>query len=234
MAIQTFSDLYSAISRYLGTGDSPTGESLAQAKSIVNNGYLRLINFHKWSHLVRHATLITVANSPEIALPEDFTERAGDRIEFDAGANYPPLESRSERQIRNFRVADASVSNPRFYALAPMPYSKETGNRYKLILHPTPSAAWTLHYSYRFAPEKLTDPNDVPIGAGNLASALLACCLAQAERTEDERSSTQESAAKERLAEAKAADTVLAPDRLGNAGAVERPCGRYIRDIDYS
>jgi len=219
MAVLTFEDLYKAVSRFLGTGDSPSGDDLTHVKDLANRGYRRALAERDWSFLSIAASLTTVSGTYKYWLPSDFNRVIGGRVSFSLGEVYSDIVERSYQQIVAMRAACNSTTQPQFFAVIAGDYNTSVGTRYQLSFYPTPDDAYTLHYEYIFDPPLLVNTDDIPAGFGDFSQAILQCCLAEAESAEDEAAGPQEAKAQRALIMASGKDAKRVPGSLGYNGS---------------
>ena len=217
--IHSFQELYNRVAKFLGTYGSsgPSGDSLTDAKNVVNDAYRRFLDAYDWSFLKNEYQIITSSGTWQYQLPEDFANIIG-TINYGADEIYPPLEQRSVGQIRNFRAENDWSSYPEYFALRAGEYSKEFGQRTDLIFYPTPDAAYPLWFLYKVEPPKLENVADIPIGGSEYSGVLLQLCLAEAESSMDEVAGVQEQKAAGMLAQAINKDVRKRPHTLGYFG----------------
>lgn len=219
MAIRTFENLYKPVSRFLGTGDTPTGDDLSRAKDLVNRGYRRALGEHEWSFMQAIGTLTTINGKYSYWLPDDFERMFAGVIAFDLNDVYPDIIERSWQQLQSKRAEISETTTPRYFAIDSGIYSKTAGTRYSVSLYPTPEIAYILHYPYIFDPPEMADADDRIVGTGDFSNAVLACSLAEAETTEDEKIGPQEVKAQRVLATTIQKDITKVPSFLGYNGA---------------
>lgn len=187
-----FSDIYTAVSDFLGYSTSDATE-LATVKSIVYRAYRQFLmplnpktgGIHTWSFLKKTATITTSDNNWKYALPDDFREIVG-KIYFSSSDGYSPLFKINRQDILQRKVTNNSTTIPEVFAVVNSDYDMTTGSSYELWLDPVPSGTWTLHYTYVFYPPKPESTTDKVIGGPLAQEALLELCLAIAEQSEDD------------------------------------------------
>ncbi len=221
MAVLSFENMYNAVSRFLGTGSTPSGDDLSTAKDIVNAGYRRCLGEYDWSFLRTSGSLTTVANNYTAWMPDDFDRMLTGRLSFDVDQNYSDVLERSYQQIREMRSHLSLTTEPQFFCVVADQYSKTAGTRYRLLLYPTPETAYLLHYSYKFDPVELSDAADRVVGSGDFSHAVLQASRAEAESSEDETAGAQELKAQRAIAAAMEKDKLNAPSFLGYNGSGE-------------
>ena len=197
---QTFVELQREVGYFLGWGrtdGSWTTAQLNRIKDYVNAGLRQFLlppapegqESHRWSFMRAYAgTINTVNGTTAYDLPDDWgggTEAfhwavAEDRAQIPVVSNEELVAIRGEKSV-------TSVSTPLIAAIRAKPFVPATGQRYEVLLHPTPADAKPLTFNYSVDIDKLaTDGHFTPGGAAH-SETLLQSCLAVAElRTHDE------------------------------------------------
>ena len=192
----TFVDLKVEVADYLGYGrtESSWGSSSAsRVDSCVQSGYRQFLAAgpapsvplgFEWSFMKPTTTLATVAATYSYTLPDNHVGIFGP-LTFEPDKGYIGVEHVSEARIRQLRqLGDSSTSpsgRPVYYGIQPIAGTETTGQRFKLILYPTPDAAYTLTYRFVEAQNVLTDTYKYPLGGQLHSETILASCLAIAE-----------------------------------------------------
>lgn len=219
----TFLDLYTHVSEFLGIGSSPTGTNLTKVKAIVNRAYRQFLSPidtrvnkpHTWSWLKKQATLLTVADKWQYALPDDFGYLTSD-FHYDDEVGYGPIVKRSADFIWNQRKDITSSDYPMAYAVVPSMHDKDTGTAWDVWFYPPPNGAYLLRYAYMIQPQKLESDTDYPLGGVFAAEALLELCLAVAEQQDDDMQTTHHTElANDMLQKLVVMDTIDAADSVG-------------------
>jgi len=228
----TFQDVYTKVSEFLGTGSSPSGTSLTNAKNVVHRGYRKFLfpidmrtgKQHTWSFLIKQAVLNTKDGEWVYDLPADFKRLAGPfRHEKDSG--YPEMVHTTIERIWQMRAGVESTNYPHFYAIKSAPYVKEIGTAYQVVFFETPNNNYRLNYSYVFRPPKLENDDDVFVGGDEASEAILECCLAIAEVEYDDTIGIHNQMADRLVQQLIQDDTPLIADSVGKN---YDPAVRYI------
>lgn len=134
---------------------------------------------HTWSFLHRMETIEVNQGDSTAQLPQDFVGVTGEFV-IETGKGRLPVVP--EAQLRALIAKDPNEDTPRYASIR----SKmgEEGQRYDLILYPTPKDDLTLSFRYAVNPGDLSDDNQFPYGGRQHAEAVLASCLAVAEDRE--------------------------------------------------
>lgn len=220
----TFSDLYSEVSDFMGTGLSPSGDNAIRAKKYVNAGYRTWLAgtipgepAHHWSFLQVTTTLTLVANQYYVALPDDFGILRGRPKFFIGQALSGGLDERTAEEIFDLRSSqNGVVGTPRLFAIInASPASASVSERKRMVFSPSPLSAYQLVISYRRLPGALVNDTDVPLGAQLHSDAILEACLAAAEQRSDDTQNLHTKQFLLKLAQAIELDRANAPKRLG-------------------
>jgi len=145
----TFATLYGRLLSHAIDG-TPTADEITEAKTTVNDGYLRFLMEDDWSFAVKSTTLsVTATNNGVESLPTDFDHFITDPI-VTTYQGIQRLEWRSPEWIRERWYATSSATGYcQFYALEPVAFVASSGERWQILLYPLPSANQTLSYTYR-------------------------------------------------------------------------------------
>lgn len=149
-------------------------------------------------------------------LPDDFGGAEG-RFTFGADEGFVPIPQIDQGQLRALRMRTRN-GRPQFVALRMKSVSTtpDAGQRYELMVWPTPDAAYTLHYEYRAIPQKLTDAKPFPLGGMRHSETLKASCLAVAELEMNDESDLHRSRFLQLLAADVSADREsIVPETMG-------------------
>ncbi len=190
----TFSDLYKEVSNFLGLGLSPTGDNLTLAKKYANDGYRLFLmgmdprsgRAYAWTFLSpeRSLTLAAGAADGRYALPDDFAAILDDPTlsAETSGARPGRLAPRSAAYIRQLQASRAPGGPPRYYAVVPRALEAAVGQRYDLLVWPTPAASCEARLRYRVQPAAMSADTDRPLGGPPHALTILEAALAVAEQ----------------------------------------------------
>lgn len=141
---------------------------------------------HRWSFLRPVETLETVAEQADYELPATFASLDGDLTFSEDSGVLHTVSNIGEGRIRGLRQEQASPGKPVFCAVRPKTHSgsETSAQRWELLLHPTPDAAYMLSYRCRINPDALDEsaPDSAyPPGGMQHAATILSSCLAAAE-----------------------------------------------------
>jgi len=189
----TYSELYSRVSDFLGTGSTPTGDALTKAKAIVSRGYRNFLypidprtdEAYEWSFLKPLYTLPIQSGKWKYALPDNFSNLVTDPA-YDDSSGHASLRKVSPEQILDLRSAGTASNPPAFYALVTSPYDMTIGSKYELWIHDAPDAAYNLKFFYKIDPLEPSATSDELVGGIRAIEAILESCLAVAETQEED------------------------------------------------
>jgi hypothetical protein len=223
----TFSDIYTKVSEFLGTGSSPTGAKLTKAKNLTYRGYRRFLfpkfvrtgRAHTWSFLRQDGTLSTEAGKYEYPLPEHF-EWFWYPPQFSKNSNYPQIKPVTMQQLLQLRSSHTSNSYPQFWSLGTMPFDVSVGTRYKLVIHPPANQVELIHFGYVIEPDKPTADAEYFIGSAADSECILECALAEAESQEDDNIGHHDARAKDLLHTCIERDLKRVPQTVGSLDAL--------------
>lgn len=151
---------------------------------------------HTWSFLHAMHTLTTKANKNLYEMPLDYLGVNGDLV-IESGKGRIP--SVPEAQLRALSAKDTASGVPEYAAIRSRHTTTE-GQRYDILLHPTPKEEYNLTFRYAVAVPDLSEENPFPFGGRQHAETILASCLAVAEEREDGKQGEKYQKFMERLA----------------------------------
>tara|TARA_B100000519_G_C14254494_1_gene444301 strand:- start:1427 stop:2530 length:1104 start_codon:yes stop_codon:yes gene_type:complete len=233
----TLSLSYADIRKELGwfmfgerTSSNWSSDEGAQIDDIVKSG---LRNFYhppptnnsprgyKWSFLEPTTTLSTVAGTSDYTLSADFGGLVGPMTYSTDDSRWFPIEMTGEHRIRVLRQRDYATlkSDPRLAAIRPINSDGSNGQRFQIMLYPTPDKAYTLSYRYHALPGKIDSTYPYPKGGEAHAETILESCLAVAEARMDNNAGIHAAAFQNRLNASISYDKMMhTPDYQGYNG----------------
>lgn len=223
----TRSELQIAIADFAQLGRAvPTDtDDLARVNQAIKTGLRRVYwphlvlgegSAHEWSWMRPVMTFSTVADFEAYQLPSDFGGIEGD-ITFAEGQAYRLIRIRGENFIRQLQQNNIGTGIPKYAATRPLK-SGFGGQRYELILWPTPNGVYDLTFRYNINPNALASTNDYPLGGPALAETILQSCRAAADQVFNDNVGAEHSLFIEQLKVSVSLDRrMLAPERLGYA-----------------
>ncbi len=256
----TREDLRREVADYLGLGrDYNSLAGGAQSQDVVDSAIRRGLRqfyypppidenrrMHQWSFLRPVATLTTVIDQDTYSLPEDFAAMDGSLTYLSGTQHLHMTEVRftSEYEIRVQQAKTKSVTFDRPVLAAVQPVgvapSAASGQRWELLLWPTPKAVYQLQYRYMVQPQDISvggDPFDANdrflLGGAAHAETILQSCIAAAESMRSDRTDEYQRFI-QRLAQSIAFDSAATtPERLGYVGdpSEYQPVSRRDRPI---
>jgi len=211
--------LREAVGHYLGYGPDSDSWSDAQVREIarcLDAGYRMFLyppplpnaaGGHEWSFLKPVRTLVTADGDGTYDLPDDFGGLVGDLTVTGEDSGYWPVKVTGESTIRAYRSGSPDrEGRPECAAVRPKAATGSLGQRFELLVWPTPDAAYTLEYAHVALPGALSADRPHPYGGAAHAETLKAACRAAAEQMLDDQQGPQFSAFMQALATSVAVD----------------------------
>ena len=217
------------VGRYLGLGATVanwTTEETARVDRHIQAGVRRVYYpppikegdiGHEWSFLKRRASGLGAAGSTNIT-----TGVASYVLPDDYGGGLTGFQSIASSNLRDIRIIDLDELNglnasnnrsdvPEYAAIFPTSTGVvTTGQRWSLIVYPTPNATYEVRYKYDALTDKLvTSTNPFPLGGGRLSELYKSAILAEAEYAEIDTRGPKHSEFMAQLANAVAYDNQL-------------------------
>lgn len=191
-----YADLQAAVGFYLGwTGTSAnwTSEQSDRIDDVIKSGLRRFYHppivdgsLWKWRFLRPVFTLTTTASDMDYDMDDDFGGLDCDYLTFAAGEYYPPVRVVAEEQIRDMFTTNNYDGYPRYCATRAKSSTGASGQRWELVLWPTPDDAYVLTGRYQALQNELSDSYPYPLGGEPHAETIRAACLAVAEEESQE------------------------------------------------
>jgi len=105
----------------------------------------------------------TITPDGNYTLPDDFGVVMGSFL-YAPSAGYPKLNASTPQAIRDTRALAGGGAWPRYWAVEPVAFDSTVGQRWQLLLYPTPATARLLHYQYRVNPALMDTDAEYPPG----------------------------------------------------------------------
>jgi hypothetical protein len=194
-----YPEIAAEVGQFLGygrTSGSWTAAQLATVNSVVSSGLRQFYTppplngqpRHEWSFLYPITTLATVASDYDYTLPDNFGGICGNFSYATTASVNRSVQIVGEHAIRELRQGCTSTGSPRYAAIRPLAFDGTTGQRFEVVMFPTPDAIYTLTYKYKIIPNAISTGNPYPFGGMSHAETILESCLSVAEqRMDDER-----------------------------------------------
>lgn len=191
----SYEDLTKAVRVFLGMPAGSTDES-DKVDMYVQSGVRNFYYPHavegvdpnfEWTFLKPVGEIVTVADTEDYDLPDDFGRIAGN-IFFESDLHVCPIIVVSESEIMLRRQSAVSTGYPQIASVRHKESDGTDGQRQEICFYPTPSEALTLSYRYEAFAGKLTSTALYPLGGMKYSELIVESCLAVAEqRANDER-----------------------------------------------
>lgn len=198
---------YGSLSRDVYEVESWTADQKAEIEEAVQDGLRWFYSppplpgeraAHEWTFLRQRRTFCTTQSTVfEYDLTDEYAGYEGNLTIRTSSAGYTPIVVVGEAEIRQARSLAGSVQSgiPCYAAILAV-----SERSHRLLLHPTPGAAYTIEGKMLLAPRKLSKDNPYPYGCTQHSMTILEACLAAAERTKYDMDGHHLGAAFERLA----------------------------------
>jgi hypothetical protein len=157
----------------------------------------------------------TVTANGNYDLPDDFAAIDGP-LTFGSQEWFTPLPIMGEAMMRERRQFDALTGIPYMAAVAIKSGAATAGQRYQLMLYPTPDSVYNLSFRYVVLPDSLTAGASYHLGGAQHSELILASCMAAAEIHRSQVRGARWEAFIQRLAASVSMDNLLAPETLGS------------------
>lgn len=171
---------------------------------------------------------------PEYDMPTGFEGIIGKELYYEPGQSdyYPPIQERHDDQIQTRRQDDPYHDRPLYWSLRTVEFDATVGSRRRLVLYPTPDAAYVLKAPMQLRPTMIDSTNIYPIGGEQLSQVILEACLAAAERLYDDAERVHTKRFQEMLPLAIAADLeTSSPRTLGPDSPAGEPVDLEARKV---
>lgn len=195
----TYTDLQEEVGRYLGWNETIanwTATNTADFLRILKGGLRKFYlpgppnpgePEHQWSFLRVNATITLAVGDADYDLPDACDGRVVDgSVGYASGANERRLSKTDEAAIRMLQANEPVSGTPVYYAVRAKAHAPTTGQRYEMLVYPTPSQAKVIHYSYQTLPDAITSTNIYPHGGAAYSQVILEAILSEAERLLDD------------------------------------------------
>lgn len=213
----TYAAIVYQVARYLGWSTDTTTWSSTQSAdfaAVVREG-LRSFYFpalspdepqYEWSFLRRFSTVTFAAGDATYDLPDDFA------------CIVPESAMVSSGRVAKIDAADwqakTTVSprsgQPIYFAVRPKAHSPTGGQRWELLVYPTPDSTGTFTYAYAHVPDTLSETNIYPAGGAVYSQVIMQSIMAAAESLlDDNPTGPHRQAFSAQLASAIRADRIL-------------------------
>lgn len=232
------SEILAAVGAFFDYGRSLyqwTREQREQVYRCVRSGEREFYNptGHSWSFLRLRLELSIIEGTANYDLPDGFAGFFDQMLSFTVDDNRLwPVRDITVQDLLRFRQNEtlAPAFQEYFYAKEAKTPTGTTGQRFRILLYPTPQADGTLTGSYHATPDATTDSLPYAMGGEVHSEALLACCLAAAELERDKKLGPMRQRYIDRLAASIEHDRRTGPKSFGYNG--DRSCAEPVSIYD--
>lgn len=196
----TFAGLKSEIGAYLGISRTTTdwsAENTADVARILKAGQRQFyeasyrpnpnapLRTHVWSFLRKRMSLNISSGTATYALPDAFAGFLDPELAFTASKAWPLTLVPMWRVIEKIQAGTSmptGISQPLLAAVESVTSTlSTTGQRWQIVLWPTPDSSLVVTGQYRLNPDALATDGHYPLGGEAHAQTILESCLAAAE-----------------------------------------------------
>jgi hypothetical protein len=164
------------------------GTDLASCVAILKSALRKVYAAKDWNFfkLISGTAITTAAGTSVYTLPDSFGGAVG-VMTFEAGSNKGPIVQTSEDEIRRYQQMNTANGTMRYFAIRPKGGVSGTsaGQRYEVMLWPTPDAVYTITYKSCFLADKIDGTNTYPYGGMKFGEIILEMALAE-QKSKDE------------------------------------------------
>lgn len=169
-------------------------------------------------------------------LPSGFAAIVDDPALAPAAAGGGRLAPRSAAYIRQLYAGGPvalATGAPRYHAVLPRAFSPTDGQRYDLLVWPTPAAHCEIRYRYRLEPAAMSADGDLPLGGPQHALTVLQAGLAVAEQRHNDQRGIHTEQFERLMAFSIDLDAANKPHNLGDSGGEAAPQGDRRGQVAY-
>lgn len=191
----SYTNLCSRVGRFLGYGPTSgnwLSAQVTQIDELVNSGYRLFLTppaidgipEHEWTFMRPTTTQAIVSGTYNYTLPDSFGGIESVLTFASTDSQLGPIKIVGEEVIRKLREGQSSSTGiPCYAAIRPLNVSAgaTAGQRFEMILWPTPNGSYTLTYRYFALVSALSASLLYALGGQRHSETLLAACLARAE-----------------------------------------------------
>lgn len=193
-------------------------EQREQVYRCVRSGERKFYRAYTWSFLRLRLGLALVAGTSDYDLPDGFGGFFDPELSFAAADNqFWPVKNTGVPQIlhaRQYTNITAAIQ-PTLFAVNAKTPTGTTGQRFEILLFPTPIADGTLEGAYYANPDATTDALPYAMGGSIHSETVLASCLAAAELERDKKQGPMKEAYNEALTQSLAHEKSIGPKHFG-------------------
>ena len=190
----------------------------ANVNAARDYGVHRFYSETDWNFMSPFTTITTTINDYDQALPDDFGSMRGDAFTYASSLGYAPITMTSVGRINEMRTAGTSSGIITHAAISPITQDGSAGQRWQVLWHNPPSAAFVLTYRYNVNRDALSASYPYHAGGNVMRNCVLEACLAAAESLVRNEIGMHEALYQQSLSLAKDADGRTAARNLGYNG----------------
>ena len=215
-----FADLQERVGHYLGFGrvvGNYSADQVLDVNAMIRDGYRDYLGRHDWSFLRTSGSIVTVANTQNYTLPDDFGWMKG-VLTYSSNTFLRDIIIVGEGKIRQLDSIFTSTGFPEFAAINPISNTQVTGQRWEISFHPTPDSVFTINFEYSVLTGELTALLPFHLGGMQHSQTVMMACISMAENFLNDSLDVKRAEYERLLAESIRIDGERSPDTLGYNG----------------
>jgi hypothetical protein len=203
-------------------GYNPTIASLtSNQQRIVNraldSGLRRFVSERRWAFLEQTATITTVSGTESYSLPDDYGSPVQAYFYYPSSVGYSPVYIVSKAELDRQRSVLDADGPPQYAAIYADTTDGASGQRFSVVLAPTPNSAYTLTGEYNILLDvRMRSGTPYPPGGMIHAETIRLACLSAADAEVRGTSGLYEARYREALARSIRHDDNLMGSYVGN------------------
>ncbi len=180
----TYSELLKELGWFwLGERSTFTAEETDIIDGVMISGLRQFYRAHQWRFLHNTLTVTTVSGTDDYDMADNFNGVWGPITYVNADDSPVIIEVVPETRILQYRQYETIESYyPRYAAFRPKSSDGSDGQRWEMMLWPSPDAAYTLQLECQVNPSKLTAAKPYPLGGMLHSETILNSCMSVMEK----------------------------------------------------
>jgi hypothetical protein len=154
-------------------------------------------------------------------------------VGFAGAGRIAPRSAAYLRQIYAGGSTAPVTGAPRYYAIVPRAFSPADGQRYDMLVWPTPGTHCQVAYRYRLEPGAMSADGDLPLGGPQHALTVLQAALAVAEQRHNDQRGIHTEQFERLMAFSIDLDAANKPHNLGDSGGGTEAVWRTRNSVTY-
>ncbi len=118
-----------------------------------------------------------------------------DSLRYSPSGSLVAMTERTPQALRTMQSSGSGNGTPQYFAMQPVSFDSNYGQRWEMLAWPTPSSDSTLTYRYAVNPDLMSSDNEYPLGGALHGRTIRACALACAEAAKNDGQTYQQNQA---------------------------------------